>query len=151
MPVFFFYPLLFKSRNITLLYPPILYTQSSKAIINPKGIGRAAQLVVVQGYVTVLCQKSLLSILNVAVSFLVGLHFQFFFKKELFPTSNFFGQKKEITPYGYIYKTWTSGGCVGGGEGVRDRSTASWSEQHRSSREHYLWPIILYPASIHEH
>lgn len=55
-------------------------------------MGRAAQIVVVQRYVVVLCQKSLLSILNVAVFFLLGLYF-WFFNRELFPTPNFFGEK----------------------------------------------------------
>lgn len=50
------------------------------------------------GYVIVLCQTLLLSILNGAVSFLWGLYFQFFvvFLSGLFPCPIFLGKKKSL-------------------------------------------------------
>lgn len=47
---------MFKTRNMKWLYPQSLQTQVPKSVTNSKGMGRAAQIMVL-GFIIVLCQN----------------------------------------------------------------------------------------------
>ena len=77
--ILFTSPFMLKPRNMKWLFPHIFQTQIPKSTVNSEGMRRAAQFMVVPGCIIVLCQKLLLVVLNVAVSFLLEFNFVFFF------------------------------------------------------------------------
>lgn len=102
-------------------------------------MGRAVQIAVVQGCSIVRCQKLLL------FSLLLGLYFQFFFKRESFPAPNFWGKKSVHMSVNNLDE-----GCVAAGQGVADRgqerSAASRSEEHSQLFSiTYIQPFFFTP------
>lgn len=152
--ILFTSPFMLKTRNMKWLFLHILQTQIPKSIVNSEGMRRAAQFMVVPGYIIVLCQKLLLVVLNVAVSFLWEFNFFFFFLRDYFPACISWGK---ISFHLHV-KFWIKNTCGGVWE-MRETTAVCWSEWHKSSLQHYRFfgncylfiDFILYFASIHGH